>query len=111
MCELQGLGFSTKNDPLECPVVPKVTIAVNDVALDLPEHPVRSTNDNGYTGYDQYEVDYRLMSSATPKIVAVCDNPEVKIDITQPKSAGDKAVVKFDYNGVVKTYTIVPKKQ
>ncbi|MCX4278557.1 MULTISPECIES: hypothetical protein [Muribaculum] len=111
VCELQGLGFSTKNDPLECPVVPKVTIAVNDVALDLPEHPVRSTNDNGYTGYDQYEVDYRLMSSATPKIVAVCDNPEVKIDITQPKSATDKAVVKFDYNGVVKTYTIVPKKQ
>lgn len=32
----------------------------------------------------------------------------VKFEITQPKSAKDKAIVKCDYDGKVKTYTLIP---
>ena len=108
VCVLNGIGFSTKNNPLEHTPSPKVTIAVNGVALTLPENPTRSTNDNGYTGYDRYDVSYTLLTNNVPTVSAVCDNPAVKISIDQPKSVSDKATVKFDYNGKVKTYTLVP---
>ncbi len=107
--ELNGLGFSTKDNPLEHAPSPKVTIAVNGVALNLPENPTRSNDMNGYTGYDRYDVTYRLLSNATPSVSAICNNPDVKISVKQPESVRDKAVVKFDYNGAVKTYTLLPE--
>ncbi len=107
--ELNGLGFSTKDNPLEHAPSPKVAIAVNGVALNLPENPTRSNDMNGYTGYDRYDVTYRLLSNAKPSVSAICNNPDVKISVKQPESVRDKAVVKFDYNGVVKTYTLLPE--
>lgn len=108
--ELNGLGFSTKDNPLEHTPSPKVSIAVNGVILNLPEHPTRSNDINGYTGYDRYDVDYRLVSDAVPVVSAYCDNPDVRIDVKQPAAADGDAVVSFDYNGVVKTYTLRPGK-
>lgn len=106
---LHGLGFSKKGDPLEHTPSPDVKIAVNGVALNLPFYPSRSNNDNGYTGYDRYDVEYTLLSDKTPVISAVSDNPDVKISIDQPSSAKDNATVRFDYNGKVKTFTLMPK--
>lgn len=106
--QLNGLGFSTPDNPLVHKPSPKVTVAVNGVALNLPENPTRSTNDNGYIGYDRYDVSYTLLSDKTPEVTAVCSDPEVKVYVTQPASPADKAVVKFDYNGAVKTYTLTP---
>lgn len=106
---LNGIGFSKKGDELVYAPAPEVTIAVNGVALNLPENPTRSNNDNGYTGYDRYDVAYTLLSDKAPEISAISDK-NVKIDIEQPKSAEDKAVVKCDYNGIVKTYTLIPTK-
>lgn len=107
--ELNGLGFNKKGNPLVHTPSPKVTIAVNGVALNLPENPTRSNDINGYTGYDRYDVAYRLLSNATPSVTALCDNPDVKISVEQPASPRDKAIVKFDYNGAVKTYTLIPE--
>lgn len=107
---LNGIGFSKKGENLIRPESPEMTIAVNGVALNLPEFPTRSNNDNGYTGYDRYDVDYTLLSDATPVVSAVCNNPEVKISVEQPNSKDDKAIVKCDYNGVVKTYTLIPSR-
>ncbi|PHQ30601.1 glycoside hydrolase family protein [Leeuwenhoekiella nanhaiensis] len=105
--ELVGLGFSSKDKPIERPVVPEVFISANDNALDLPETPVRSTKDNGITGYDIYETSFNLEeTTSVPVISAKSDNPEVKIAITQASSASEKAVVKFDYKGKVKTYYV-----
>ena len=106
--ELVGLGFSAKDKPIERPVVPEVFISANDKALDLPETPVRSTNENGITGYDVYEATFNAGDAASvPVLTAKSDNPEVKIDITQASSLSEKAVVKFDYKGKVKTYLVV----
>ncbi|MDE6786644.1 MAG: hypothetical protein K2J46_06365, partial [Muribaculaceae bacterium] len=106
---LNGIGFSKKGDSLEYHPAPEVTIAVNGVALNLPEYPTRSNNDNGYVGYDRYDVDYTLLSDKAPEITAISksDSP-LKIEVVQPKSASDIAVVKCDYNGKVKTYTLIP---
>ncbi len=110
-CLLKGLGFSKKGNAMDFPRTPQVAISVNGKAVDLPSTPVRMTHKNGYTGYDRYEASYALPESdkSAPKVTATSDNPDVKIEITQPKSRTDKATVKFDYKGVVKTYDIIPE--
>lgn len=108
LCILRGLGFSADEKSLVYPVVPTVSIQADGQKVELPAIPVRSTNANGYTGYDQYEATYTLPANANtvPAFTASSDNPNVKIEITQPEGKDSKAVVKFDYNGMIKTYTI-----
>lgn len=108
--KLEGLGFSTPEAPLHRPASPKVTIGVNGVALNLPEVPTASTSENGYTGYDRYDIDYTLLSTSTPEITAVCDSPDVAVEIEQPASADSPATIRFDYLGKVKTYTLHPRR-
>lgn len=109
LCTLLGLGFSANGQSLDYPAVPEISITVNGLKVDLPATPVRSTNANGITGYDQYEARFTLPAgtTGTPKVAASASDPSVKIDITQPASRDGKAVVKFDYKGKVKTYTVV----
>jgi hypothetical protein len=107
--DLMGLGFSASGKPLVRPVAPTVKIWVNGVAIDLPSVPVRSTNANGITGYDRYEATVGISPNATgvPVITAAASDPAVKIDIIGTSGRTGTATVKFDYNGVVKTYNIV----
>ena len=109
LCILRGLGFSADEKSLVYPAVPTVSIQANGQEIELPTTPVRSTNANGYTGYDQYETTYTLPAgtASVPEFTASSNNPNVKIEITQPETTDGKAVVKFDYNGMVKTYTVV----
>jgi hypothetical protein len=108
LCELMGLGFSKKGQKMIYPAPPTVTIYVDGNALEMPKHPVRSTNENGYVGYDQYEVSYTVPADQTkaPKVTAKADNKAVQIEIIQPESVTGETVVKCSYNGVVKTYTL-----
>lgn len=109
LCTLLGLGFSANGQSLDYPAVPEISITVNGLKVDLPATPVRSTNANGITGYDQYEARFTLPAgtTGTPQVAASASDPSVKIDITQPESKNGKAVVKFDYKGIVKTYTVL----
>lgn len=106
LCMLKGLGFSKRGKHLECPKVPEVTISVNGNRVELPATPTRMTAENGYTGYDRYDVDYKLEGNRnpTPKVTASSDDRKVKINISQP--VGGKATVTFDNRGVKKIYTI-----
>ena len=108
LCILRGLGFSADEKSLINPAVPTVSIQADGKEIELPATPVRSTNANGYTGYDQYEAVCTLPAGTetAPKFTASSNNPNVKIDITQPETKDGKAIVKFDYNGMVKTYTV-----
>lgn len=110
-CILKGLGFSKKGETMEFPESPSVAISVNNQPLELPATPVRMTAKNGYTGYDNYEAFYNVAQNdnAIPVVTASSNNPDVKIEITQPKSSKDSATVRFDYNGVVKTYEVKPR--
>lgn len=111
LCALQGVGFSKKGSELNYPAVPSVEIKVDGQSVELPTIPVRSTNENGYVGYDQYAVEYTLPADGTdvPKVEASSNDSRVKVEVTQPDTRNGKAVVKFDYNGKVKTYTVVLK--
>ena len=108
LCTLYGLGFSSKDVQLEYPAPPKVSISVNGTPVNVPEIPVRFTNENGITGYDLYETDYCVPADlqGAPVVSARCDNPDVKISITQCRTKYGTAKVRFDYKGAVKTYTI-----
>ena len=109
LCVLQGLGFSKKGKSLEYPTVPTVEIMVDGQKVGLPTTPVRSTNANGITGFNQYETTYTIpvKTKDTPKVSATSNDPSVRIDIIQPTSSSKKAVVNFEYKGSVKTYTIL----
>ncbi len=108
LCVLQGLGFSHRGMSLDYSASPAVSITVNGRRLQLPDTPVRFTPQNGISGYDRYETSYTLPPNVrrVPKVRASCDNPEVKIQITQPAAPDGQAEVRFDYRGKVKTYTI-----
>ncbi len=86
--------------------MPEVTISVNGNRVELPATPTRMTAENGYTGYDRYDVDYKLEGNRnpTPKVTASSDDRKVKINISQPVDG--KATVTFDNRGVKKIYTI-----
>lgn len=107
--DLIGLGFSSMQKEIVRPVVPTVSISVNGKEVELPETPVRSTNANGVTGYDIYEVTYNVPSdmSEPPTVSASTDNKDVKIIITQATSVSGIAVVKFDFQGIIKTYKVI----
>ena len=108
LCNLRGLGFSADKESMQYVAPPKVEIKVDGKNVYLSDKPVRSDESNGYTGYENYEASCRLPSkgSKVPEVTAFSDNKAVKIDITQPVSRTGKAVVKFDYKGMVKVYTI-----
>lgn len=106
--DLIGLGFSSDTKKIICPMAPTVNISVNDVVLDLPAIPVRSTNANGIVGYDLYETNVKLLENTAnkPIVKASASDPSVKITIVQAESSPGFATVKFDYNGVIKTYIV-----
>lgn len=108
MCA-SGVRFQQKGKSLEYPTVPTVEIMVDGKKVDLPTTPVRSTNANGITGFNQYETTYTIPASTTdmPRVSATSNNPSVRIDVIQPTSSNKKAVVNFEYKGTVKTYTIL----
>ena len=89
---------------MKFPAAPVVSISVNGKALEMPAVPVRSTNENGLVTYDQYEVACAMPAEGAT-VKASADNKAVKVNVGKP--ADGKAVVTFDYNGVVKTYTVV----
>lgn len=107
--DLTGLGFSSVKKQIVRPVSPTVSISVNGEAIAVPATPVRSTNANGIVGYDIYETKYVVPANvtATPVVTASASNMAVKIAVTQAESKAGTAVVKCDYNGVVKTYKVV----
>lgn len=111
LCVFRGLGFSADEESMQYITPPSVAIQVNGRDVELPDTPVRSTESNGYTGYDQYEAVCTLSADTEgiPEVTASSDNPSVGIDITQPEAKDGKAIVKFDYKGKVKTYTITLK--
>ena len=107
--DLSGLGFSSKKKPIKKPETPTVNIAVNGIDIELPATPVRSTNANGIMDYNLYETVYNLPENVNdvPKVSAKSSNKKIKIDVTQADSKDGTATVKFNNNGLIKTYNVV----
>ncbi len=108
-CDIIGLGFSSDKKKIVRPVPPSISIKVNGVDVQLPATPVRSTNTNGITDVTLYQAAYAVPADVTgiPQVTASASDSKVKVDIKQAESRDGTAVVKFDYNGMVKTYNVV----
>ena len=110
LLDLIGLGFSADHIQIERPVPPSIYIYVNGEEIGLPQHPVRSTPENGILFFDIYEqtVAKPLDTIRIPEITARSSDANVGIEIIQAYSPfSSNASVAFDYNGMVKTYRII----
>jgi hypothetical protein len=101
---LHGLGFDCHMfNTSNIPVVPQVTITVDGQKLNIPERPLMSTNANGYTECNHYQLYAPLKVGSTVK--AESNVPAgVKFEIS-PVSAG-RATVKATYQGKEKIFLI-----
>ena len=99
--DLHGIGFSKGTD-FEVPVVPTITITVDGQKLNIPEKPIMSTNTNGYTECNHYQL--YGPRKAVAKIEAKASDPNVKIEIIPGKDS--RATVKATYQGVSKYFLI-----
>ena len=107
LCDLHGLGFSRRGEVLERPVPPQLHIAVNGKELELPAIPTRSTEKNGYTSQDIYELHYTAAPDVD-NVDASTDNPSVTY--SEVRKDGYIAL-KATYNGKTKTYKLFPEQK
>jgi len=109
MLNLIGLGFSSDSREITHPVAPTVSISVDGRELALPSHPLRSTPANPAFGFDVYEINIAVTpgSTAIPVVTAYASCPTVDISIEQINATSGTTFVRFDYNGMVKTYRII----
>ena len=99
--DLHGISFS-KGVSMTTPIVPQVTIYVDGQKLNIPERSIMSTNANGYTECNHYQLYAPRKEGA--KIEAKSDVPDVKFEIINGKDC--RATVKATYNGQTKYYLI-----
>ena len=99
--DLHGLSFSKGADH-KAPIVPQVTITVDGQKLNIPERPIMSTNQNGYTECNHYQL-YAPMKAGA-KIEAQSNVPGVTFNIST--ASENRATVKATYNGMTKIFLI-----
>lgn len=108
LLDLIGISFAkgTENDgPAYRPSpeqIPQVKIAVDGVNLTIPREPLLSTNLNGYTMNNHYQLYGRMNDSSV--LTATCDNKDVQIEIG--KIVDGRATVKATWKGVTKVFLI-----
>lgn len=104
--DLHGVGFFKKGagveDMINAPVVPQVTITVDGQKLNIPERPLMSTNQNGYTKCNHYQLYVPLKAGS--KIETKATHPGVKFTVS-PISDG-RATVRATYQGQEKVFLI-----
>ena len=100
--DLHGIGFSKGTERVIAPEVPQVTIIVDGQKLNIPERPLMSTNQNGYTECNHYQLYVPL--KADSKIETKATVPGVKFTVS-PISDG-RATIRATYQGQEKVFLI-----
>ena len=78
--DLHGIGFSKGTERVIAPEVPQVIITVDGQKLNIPERPLMSTNQNGYTECNHYQLYVPL--KADSKIETKATVPGVKFTVS-----------------------------
>ena len=100
---LHGIGFDCHVfGSTVIPVVPQVAITVDGKELAIPDTPVRTTNQNGYTDLTRYQLYAPLKAGS--KVKAESNVPDVTFQIS-PVTEG-RATVKAVYKGKEKIFLI-----
>lgn len=100
--DLHGIGFSSKAVPFNVPVVPQITITADGKRLQIPDTPIRSTNQNGYTDAIRYQV-YAPLTSTT-RLQATSSHPDVKIQVGTVTDG--RATIRCTYKGKEKIFLV-----
>ena len=100
--DLHGIGFKKAADMINLPVIPQVTITVDGQMLNIPSTPIYTTNDNGYTCDNHYQVYGRITDKSV--INASADKPGVSFDISSINAG--RATVTATYCGLKKVFLI-----
>lgn len=100
--DLHGLAFANDNIQPSALVVPQITIKADGNNLVIPSYPLLSTNQNGYTQTNHYQVYGRLTDNSV--ITATSSDPNVKV--TVGKITDGRATVTAVWNGVEKVFLI-----
>ena len=100
--DLHGIGFSSKAVPFNVPIVPHITITADGKRLQIPDTPIRSTNQNGYTDAIRYQV-YAPLTSTT-RLQATSSHPDVRIQVS-PITDG-RATIRCTYKGKEKIFLV-----
>ena len=100
--DLHGIGFSKGTERVIAPEVPQVIITVDGQKLNIPERPLMSTNQNGYTECNHYQLYVPLKAGS--KIETKATVPGVKFTVS-PISDG-RATVRATYQGQEKVFLI-----
>ena len=82
--------------------MPQITIKADGNNLVIPSYPLLSTNQNGYTQTNHYQVYGRLTDNSV--ITATSSDPTVKV--TVGKITDGRATVTAVWNGVEKVFLI-----
>ena len=69
--DLHGIGFAKADLDVQPAFVPRITITVDGKKLNIPERPLMSTNANGYTECNHYQL-YAPMKAGS-KVEATCE--------------------------------------
>jgi len=101
--DLHGIGFAKSGKGSIPAMVPQVTIKVDGQQLNIPQTPIMSTNANGYTECNHYQLYAPLKVGS--KVEATSNAPRgVKIEVS-PVVEG-RATVKATYKGKEKIFLI-----
>ena len=100
--DLHGIGF-TKTDACPVPMVPQITIKCDGKQLQIPDLPIRSTNQNGYTDLTHYQVYGPLKNNSK---LEVTSNAPAGVQITVSPITDGRATVKCVYRGKEKIFLI-----
>ena len=101
--DLHGIGFAKGGKGAVPAMVPVITVKVDGQQLNIPQTPIMSTNANGYTECNHYQLYGPL--KADSKVEATSNAPKgVKIEVS-PVVEG-RATVKATYKGKEKIFLI-----
>lgn len=99
--DLHGVGFG-KGAPVKAPVVPEVIITVDGQKLNIPAKPIMSTNQNGYTECNHYQLYGPRKAGSNIEVKA--SDPHVTTKIITGKNY--RATVEATYKGQTKVFLI-----
>ncbi|MCR5179900.1 MAG: hypothetical protein K6C30_01620 [Bacteroidaceae bacterium] len=106
LCDLHGIGFS-KDGSLSVPIelqrgMRTVSITADGRPLNVPETPIYTTNENGYTKANHYQLYAPLKEGSVLK--ATSPLPGVEFEVSAINAG--RAVVRATYRGQEKIYLI-----
>ena len=100
---LHGIGFAAGD--YQTPTVPEVTITVDGQKVNIPDTPVRFTNQNGYMDATTYQC-YAPLNSGSKIEASATEGIGGKVTFDISPATYGRATVKATYQGKTKTFLI-----